>query len=117
MLLPAQVRAVEEAQAGLMPQAERFFLLTQIDNLWKEHLQAMNFLRQAVGLRGCAQCSQAALRCQPCRPCRPTGTLRICIAAQLLHAAIRTMQRCSCSQARQCKPSQQWSVASVCCVR
>jgi hypothetical protein len=45
---------VEEAQPGLMQQAQRFFLLTQIDNLWKEHLQAMQFLRQAVGLRGCA---------------------------------------------------------------
>lgn len=49
-----QVRAVEEVQEGLMPQAQRFFLLTQIDNLWKEHLQAMQFLRQAVGLRGYA---------------------------------------------------------------
>ena len=49
-----QVRAVEEAQPGLMQQAQRFFLLTQIDNLWKEHLQAMEFLRKAVGLRGCA---------------------------------------------------------------
>ena len=35
-----------------MQEAQRFFLLTQIDNIWKEHLQAMNFLRSAVGLRG-----------------------------------------------------------------
>ena len=48
------MRAVEEDQPGLMPQAQRFFLLTQIDNLWKEHLQAMEFLRKAVGLRGFA---------------------------------------------------------------
>jgi hypothetical protein len=53
-----QVRAVEEVQPGLMQQAQRFFLLTQIDNLWKEHLQAMNFLRQAVGLRGCEPASK-----------------------------------------------------------
>jgi preprotein translocase subunit SecA len=50
-----QKRAVEEVQEGLMKEAERFFLLTQIDNIWKEHLQAMTFLRQAVGLRGYGQ--------------------------------------------------------------
>ena len=49
------MRAVEETQVGLMQEAQRFFLLTQIDNLWKEHLQAMNFLRQAVALRGYGQ--------------------------------------------------------------
>jgi hypothetical protein len=47
-----QARAVEQVEKGLMQQAQRFFLLTQIDNIWKEHLQAMQFLRQAVGLRG-----------------------------------------------------------------
>lgn len=35
--------------------AQRFFVLTQTDNLWKEHLQAIKFLQQAVGLRGYAQ--------------------------------------------------------------
>jgi preprotein translocase subunit SecA len=50
-----QVRAVEEVEPGLMKEAERFFLLSQIDNIWKEHLQAMQFLRQAVGLRGYGQ--------------------------------------------------------------
>ena len=50
-----QARAVNEAQPGLMQEAQRFFLLTQIDNLWKEHLQSMQFLRQAVGLRGYGQ--------------------------------------------------------------
>lgn len=48
-------RGVEEVQPGLMAEAERYFLLTQTDNLWKEHLQSINFLRQAVGLRGYAQ--------------------------------------------------------------
>mmetsp|Transcript_4323 Transcript_4323/g.13878 ORF Transcript_4323/g.13878 Transcript_4323/m.13878 type:complete len:93 (-) Transcript_4323:76-354(-) len=38
-----------------MFQAERFFVLSQTDNLWKEHLQAIKFLQQAVGLRGYAQ--------------------------------------------------------------
>jgi SecA Wing and Scaffold domain len=35
--------------------AQRFFVLTQTDNLWKEHLQAIKFLQQAVSLRGYAQ--------------------------------------------------------------
>ena len=46
---------VEAAQPGLMGEAERFFVLTQTDNLWKEHLQAIKFVQQAVGLRGYAQ--------------------------------------------------------------
>lgn len=32
----------------------RFFVLSQTDSLWKEHLQAIKFLQQAVGLRGYA---------------------------------------------------------------
>jgi len=43
---------VEKLQPGLMRQAERFFMLQQIDNLWREHLQAMDSLRESVGLRG-----------------------------------------------------------------
>jgi len=39
----------------LVQEAQRFFVLTQTDNLWKEHLQAIKFLQQAVGLRGYAQ--------------------------------------------------------------
>lgn len=46
---------VEEKQSGLMRDVERFFFLAQTDNLWKEHLQAIKFLQQAVGLRGYAQ--------------------------------------------------------------
>ena len=46
---------VEAAQPGLMAEAARYFLLTQTDNLWKEQLQAMKFIQQAVGLRGYAQ--------------------------------------------------------------
>ena len=46
---------VEEIDAGLMPEAERFFLLRNIDQLWKEHLQAIKFIQQAVSLRGYAQ--------------------------------------------------------------
>ena len=35
-----------------MRQAERFFILHQIDTLWREHLQQMDALRESVGLRG-----------------------------------------------------------------
>lgn len=46
---------VEGRQKGLMAEAERYFVLSQTDNLWKEHLQAIKFVQQAVGLRGYAQ--------------------------------------------------------------
>jgi preprotein translocase subunit SecA len=46
---------VEEARPGLMREAERFFILQQIDTLWREHLQAMDSLRESVGLRGYGQ--------------------------------------------------------------
>jgi preprotein translocase subunit SecA len=38
-----------------MRQAERFFILQQIDTLWREHLQAMDALRESVGLRSYGQ--------------------------------------------------------------
>ncbi|MCL7023842.1 hypothetical protein MKW94_019073, partial [Papaver nudicaule] len=46
---------VEEESAGLMMEAERFLILNNIDRLWKEHLQAIKFVQQAVSLRGYAQ--------------------------------------------------------------
>ncbi|MBP0018674.1 MAG: preprotein translocase subunit SecA [Cyanobacteria bacterium SBLK] len=46
---------IERIQPGLMRQAERFFILQQIDTLWREHLQAMDALREAIGLRGYGQ--------------------------------------------------------------
>jgi preprotein translocase subunit SecA len=46
---------VEKLQPGLMRQAERFFILQQIDTLWREHLQQMDALRESVGLRGYGQ--------------------------------------------------------------
>ncbi|KAM7277283.1 hypothetical protein ACFE04_019149 [Oxalis oulophora] len=46
---------VEEQAPGLMKEAERFLVLSNIDRLWKEHLQALKFVQQAVGLRGYAQ--------------------------------------------------------------
>ncbi|KAJ4866044.1 hypothetical protein Rs2_52437 [Raphanus sativus] len=46
---------VEKEAPGLMKDAERFLILSNIDRLWKEHLQALKFVQQAVGLRGYAQ--------------------------------------------------------------
>ncbi|KAJ6675074.1 SECA INNER MEMBRANE COMPONENT OF SEC PROTEIN SECRETION SYSTEM [Salix viminalis] len=46
---------VEKEALGLMKEAERFLILSNIDRLWKEHLQAIKFVQQAVGLRGYAQ--------------------------------------------------------------
>jgi preprotein translocase subunit SecA len=46
---------VDQKQPGLMRQAERFFILQQIDTLWREHLQAMDALRDSIGLRGYGQ--------------------------------------------------------------
>lgn len=46
---------IEQVQPGLMRQAERFFILQQIDYLWREHLQQMDALRESVGLRGYGQ--------------------------------------------------------------
>ncbi|XP_010522854.1 PREDICTED: protein translocase subunit SECA1, chloroplastic [Tarenaya hassleriana] len=51
-----QKREIVEKQApNLMKEAERFLILSNIDRLWKEHLQALKFVQQAVGLRGYAQ--------------------------------------------------------------
>ena len=51
-LKEAQVDAIKP---GLMREAERFFILQQIDTLWREHLQQMDALRETVGLRGYGQ--------------------------------------------------------------
>ncbi|KAK9281161.1 hypothetical protein L1049_004055 [Liquidambar formosana] len=51
-----QKRDIVDKQApGLMKEAERFLILSNIDRLWKEHLQAIKFVQQAVSLRGYAQ--------------------------------------------------------------
>ena len=46
---------IEDQKPGLMREAERFFILQQIDTLWREHLQSMDALRESVGLRGYGQ--------------------------------------------------------------
>ena len=46
---------IEQQRPGLMRQVERFFILQQIDLLWREHLQAMTALKDSVNLRSYAQ--------------------------------------------------------------
>jgi len=47
----------KESQIGdeVMRQVEKSFLLQVLDAHWKEHLAAMDYLRQGIGLRGMAQ--------------------------------------------------------------
>ncbi len=50
--------AKEQAVKALgvdMREVEKSFLLQVLDNQWKEHLAAMDFMRQGIGLRGMAQ--------------------------------------------------------------
>ncbi len=46
---------IDQLEPGLTRKAERFFILQQIDTLWREHLQQMDSLRETVGLRGYGQ--------------------------------------------------------------
>ena len=45
----------EQLGAEAMPQVEKFVMLSVIDNLWMNHLDAMDNLRGGIGLRGYAQ--------------------------------------------------------------
>jgi preprotein translocase subunit SecA len=45
----------EEFGADLMRQLERYIVLQVVDQHWKEHLHAMDVLRQGIGLRGYGQ--------------------------------------------------------------
>ncbi len=49
--------AAKEAEIGseLMRRVEKDILLQVLDSAWKEHLAAMDYLRQGIGLRGYAQ--------------------------------------------------------------
>ena len=40
---------------GLTDELQRYIVLSQFDRLWREHLESIKFLQQAVGLRGYAQ--------------------------------------------------------------
>lgn len=45
----------QEMGVAIMRKVERFLLLSVIDNLWMDHLDAIDNLRQGIGLRGYAQ--------------------------------------------------------------
>ena len=46
---------VSEIGSGIMRQFEKVAMLSQLDALWKEHLAALDYLRQGIHLRGYAQ--------------------------------------------------------------
>merc|ERR1711959_486649 len=46
---------INKIDPNLMSRAERYFLLSQIDKFWKDHLQEIKSLQQVVGLRSYAQ--------------------------------------------------------------
>nr|NP_053991.1 preprotein translocase subunit SecA [Porphyra purpurea]P51381.1 RecName: Full=Protein translocase subunit SecA [Porphyra purpurea]AAC08267.1 Preprotein translocase subunit [Porphyra purpurea] len=46
---------LEQIKPGLIRQLEKYYLLQQIDNAWKDHLQKMGALRDAIGWRSYGQ--------------------------------------------------------------
>jgi signal peptidase I len=46
---------VEHVRPSVMREAERFFILQQIDTLWHEHVQSMYALQKSLGLKGYRQ--------------------------------------------------------------
>jgi len=51
----AYARRETDLGADLMRQVERYVLLTALDSRWKDHLHAIDALKQGIGLRGYAQ--------------------------------------------------------------
>lgn len=45
----------EEVGPSIMRQVEKYFMLQTLDHLWKDHLLAMDHLREGIGLRGYGQ--------------------------------------------------------------
>ena len=59
-LIAASIRKTYEKQVERfgpeeMAMAERFIMLQNLDNLWKDHLLSMDHLREGIGLRGYGQ--------------------------------------------------------------
>lgn len=46
---------MEKEASWLMEEAEGFLVMSNFDRLWKEHLQVINFMQQAMSLRAYAQ--------------------------------------------------------------
>jgi preprotein translocase subunit SecA len=51
----AYQKKVEDTGEQVMRHLEKWVTLQVLDSLWKEHLAAMDYLRQGIGLRGYAQ--------------------------------------------------------------
>ncbi|MGZ3711243.1 MAG: preprotein translocase subunit SecA, partial [Bdellovibrionota bacterium] len=51
----ARFEAKEVELGQFMPEVEKMFSLSTIDQLWKDHLLSMDHLREGIGLRGYAQ--------------------------------------------------------------
>jgi preprotein translocase subunit SecA len=48
-------KELEEMQPGLIRDLERFIVLQVVDTRWREHLEAMDYMREGIHLRGMAQ--------------------------------------------------------------
>lgn len=53
--LKAMYEAKSKAVGPLMPSIEKLILLSSLDALWKDHLLAMDHLKEGIGLRGYGQ--------------------------------------------------------------
>jgi preprotein translocase subunit SecA len=53
--LKAMYEAKSRAVGPLMPSIEKLILLSSLDALWKDHLLAMDLLKEGIGLRGYGQ--------------------------------------------------------------
>jgi len=47
--------ALEEVKGGLSLEASRYLSLLQTDTLWKQHMQALNYVKDFAGLKVYAQ--------------------------------------------------------------
>src|SRR6201999_150957 len=48
-------KEIEAINEGLMRDLERFIVLQTVDIRWREHLEAMDYMREGIHLRGMAQ--------------------------------------------------------------
>jgi preprotein translocase subunit SecA len=55
MALKGMYEAKSRAVGPLMPSIEKLILLSSLDALWKDHLLAMDHLKEGIGLRGYGQ--------------------------------------------------------------
>lgn len=55
MTLKGMYEAKSKAVGPLMPSIEKLILLSSLDALWKDHLLAMDHLKEGIGLRGYGQ--------------------------------------------------------------